>query len=71
MFIADEKFDENDRAVILADSNFFQWGGVLRCSIPFESSEPTLEGMSFNIGFEKSLNETYSINKNGRVAKEI
>lgn len=61
VFIEDEKFDENDRVVILADSNLYQWGGVLRCSIPFEDSEPSLEGMSYNIGFEKSLNETYSI----------
>jgi hypothetical protein len=61
VFIVDEKFDENDRVVILADSDLFQWGGVLRCSIPYESSEPSLDEMSFNIGFEKSLNETYSI----------
>ncbi len=56
--------DENtvDIGVIIADPREYQWGGALRCSIPYKK-QPLAELMplGYDIGFEEGLNQIYSL----------
>lgn len=64
VFAVDESFTENDKVAIIADSRHYQWGGILRCSLPHIDSEKNVSRrhpFKYDIGFEKSLNEIYSL----------
>jgi hypothetical protein len=61
VFVVDEDFDENGKFAITADSRVCQWGGVLTCSIPYQASNEDPYEDKYNIGFEKGMNEIYSL----------
>jgi hypothetical protein len=61
VFEVDDKNDDYDVGVILADSRIYQWGGVLGCSIPYEARPIDPHPFAYNIGFEKGLNQIYTL----------
>ncbi len=71
VFVAEENFDEDGKFAIKADPRFYQWGGILRCSLPNEDSTEDPDEHSYNIGFEKGLNEVYTLISKSRMAKEV
>ena len=52
---------KNTGGVIIADSRIYQWGGILRCSIPYRKQPVEPEPFSYDIGFEEGLNQLYSL----------
>ncbi|MCQ3929150.1 MAG: hypothetical protein DPW16_01715 [Chloroflexi bacterium] len=66
LFIGRDVFaiDENnvDIGVITADPREYQWGGTLRCSIPYKKQVlDSISPIGYDIGFEEGLNQIYSI----------
>ncbi|MBZ0315855.1 MAG: hypothetical protein K8L91_05505 [Anaerolineae bacterium] len=66
LFIGRDVFgiDQNndDVGVIIADPREYEWGGTLRCSIPYkEQPLKAMEPFGYNIGFEEGLNQIYSL----------
>lgn len=61
VFEVDDENDDYDVGVILADSRIYQWGGVLGCSIPYEGRPIEPHPYAYNIGFEKGLNQIYTL----------
>lgn len=55
--------NNDDVGVIIADPREYQWGGTLRCSIPYKKQQPVDPDLRFgyNIGFEAELNRIYSL----------
>ncbi len=58
VFVVDDR-DDND--VISADPRVYNWGGVLRCSIPFKPQPLDPEPLRCDIGFEEGLNQVYKL----------
>lgn len=62
VFDVDEGFQEDSKVTITADPRYYQYGGVLRTSLPYERSTGSEDGYSFyDIGFEKELNRIYQL----------
>ena len=61
VFEVEDGNDESKVGVILADSRIYQWGGVLRCSIPYQGRPIKPHPYEYNIGFEKGLNQIYAL----------
>ncbi|BBB47144.1 hypothetical protein [Pelolinea submarina] len=47
--------------VIIADPRVFDWGGTLRCSIPYKKQTIDPEPYGYDIGFEEGLNKIYKL----------
>jgi len=45
---------------IIADPRQYQWGGSLRCSVPYKAKKINRH-LSYNMGFEEGLNKIYSL----------
>ncbi|OYD17569.1 hypothetical protein CH333_00120 [candidate division WOR-3 bacterium JGI_Cruoil_03_44_89] len=54
----DEPLDKP--SAIIADPRKYQWGGSLRCSIPYKETKKD-QDLGYNIGFEEGLNKIYSL----------
>lgn len=54
----DESLDKP--SAIIADPRKYQWGGSLRCSIPYKDKKIDQDS-GYNIGFEEGLNKIYSL----------
>jgi hypothetical protein len=67
---------QNDRKirksndVIIADPRVYQWGGILRCSIPYKKQPIEPEPLGYNIGFEEGLNLIYDLIRSDEWQKE-
>ncbi|XOK62260.1 hypothetical protein ACJ7K1_03735 [Paenibacillus elgii] len=63
VFVVEETLTEGD-LVITADPRQYQWGGILRCSLPYvESAENVSKNRPFkyNCGFEQGICNIYSL----------
>jgi hypothetical protein len=49
--------------VIVSDPRSYYWGGILRCSIPYEPQNIEPKPNKFDIGFEKGINQIYNLIK--------
>lgn len=58
VFILKPNLDEHNDILILEDHRIFQYGGILRASLPFKRKNPT-NPYSYNICFENELNRIY------------
>ena len=62
VFTVDNASDGDSDKVIIADPRIYDWGGVLITSIPYkEHPIPDNESHGYNIGFEKGINQVYSL----------
>lgn len=63
VFAVDNAIDDDTGKVIIADPRLYPSGGVLGASIPHEGQliDPTDPLSSYNIGFEKCLNQIYEL----------
>jgi len=62
VFTVDNASDGGKNKVITADPRIYDWGGVLITSIPYkEHPIPDNEPHGYNIGFEKGINQVYSL----------
>jgi hypothetical protein len=55
---------------IIADPRVFPWGGILRSSIPYKKQPIEPEPFGYNIGFEESLNQIYTLMRSDDWQKE-
>ncbi len=54
--------DEPEKTgVILRDPRLYQWGGILQCSIPYIGKPTEPAPHEYDIGFEKGLNQIYTL----------
>lgn len=58
------------RDPIIADPRVFQWGGILRCSIPYKKFRIDPEPLSYDIGFEEGINQVYKLMRTVEWQKE-
>ena len=56
-----ENLDEGEKWVIIKDPRVFQWGGTLRCSIPYKKQPIEPEPFGYDIGFEQGVNQVYKL----------
>jgi hypothetical protein len=61
VFVVDVGSAETEKQVITADPRFYQGGGILRCSIPFQGHPAAEEPYRYDIGFQKGLNQIYDL----------
>lgn len=61
VFVVDNTSGDSSDGVIRADPREYQWGGVLRCSIPYKKQLIDSEPWGYNIGFEEGLNQVYAL----------
>lgn len=68
VFIDKDGAENKELKVILADPRTYKWGGSLRTSIPFKRKNVESESLDYpfgyyDIGFEESINEIYTLMK--------
>jgi len=61
VFAVDNAIDDGSGKVITADSQVYQWGGTLGCSLPYRAQPIEPSPDSYNIGFEEGLNKVYEL----------
>lgn len=59
VFIVDNTSDNRSDSILIADPRIYQWGGVLRTSIPYKKHPVDPDPYGYDIGFEEGLNQTY------------
>lgn len=59
VFILNESLSLDKPYAVMNDPRQYQWGGTLRCSIPYK--EKKINHSRYNIGFEEELNKIYTL----------
>jgi hypothetical protein len=61
---------KKNKDVIIADPRVYQWGGILRCSIPYKKQPIGPEPFGYDIGFEEGINQIYKLIRSDEWQKE-
>ncbi len=61
---------KKNKDVIIADPRVYQWGGILRCSIPYKKQAIEPEPLGYDIGFEEGINQIYTLIRSDKWQKE-
>ena len=65
-----DKQIQMSNGAIIADPRVFQWGGVLRCSIPYKKQPIEPEPFGYDIGYEEGINQIYNLIRSDEWQKE-
>ena len=49
------------KMVIVSDPREYYWGGILRCSIPYDKHPINPDPYGYDMGFEKGINQIYTL----------